>query len=127
MKFQKPHFLSNSTIIFSLLDFHAVRYNLADCFFNLPEFLRDGVAFFVAVGTLVDLQHDGDAVGVALLGEDGVRDEAACVGVVDLGGVAGVLEGVFDDGLEFFRGVLFVCPDADVWSCWDWFSVFCFI
>ena len=45
----------------------------------------------------MDLQHDGDAVGIALVGEDGVRDEAAFVGVVDLGGVAGALEGSFGD------------------------------
>ena len=119
----KPHFLSNSTIIFSLLDFHAVRNNLADCFFYIPELLRDGVSFFVAVSALVDFQHDGDAVGVALLGEDGIRDEAAGVGVVDLGGVAGALEGSFGDGLEFFRGVLFVCPDAYVRGWGDWSSV----
>ena len=71
----------------------------------------------------MDLQHDGDAVGVALLGEDGVRDEAACVGVVDLGGEAGALECFFGDGLEFFRGVLIVCPDADIRGWGVWFSV----
>ncbi len=62
----------------------------------------------------MDLQHDGNAVGVALLGENSIRDEAACVGVFYLGGVASVLEGSFGDGLESLGGVLFVCPDADI-------------
>ncbi len=66
----------------------------------------------------MDLQHDGDAVGGALVGEDGIRDEAAGVRVVDFGGVAGALEGSFGDGLEFFRGVFFVCSDAYVRGLW---------
>ena len=78
-------------------EIHAAADYFSDYEFDLPEFLRDGVPFFVAVGALVDFQHDGDAVGVALPGEDGVRDETACVGVVDLGGVAGALEGSFGD------------------------------
>ncbi len=62
----------------------------------------------------MDFQHDGNAVGGALLVEDGIRNEAADIGGVDLGGIAGALEGLFGDGYEFFRGVFFVCPDADV-------------
>lgn len=76
----------------------AVRYNPADCFFYFPEFLQDGVAIHIAIGMLVNLQHDGDAVGGALPGEDSIRDKAAVIGIVDLGGVAGTLECLFGDG-----------------------------
>lgn len=99
IKHQILTFLINSKAIYSmLLNICTICNNLPDGFFDLPQFLRDGVAFFVAVGALMDFQHDGDAVGVALVGEDGVRDEATFVGVVDLGGVAGILECSFGDG-----------------------------
>ncbi len=81
---------------------------------DLFELFWDGVAFFVAVGALVDLQHDGDTVGGALPGENGIRDEAAGIGVIDLGGVAGAPESIFDDSPEFLGSIAFVCPDADV-------------
>ena len=53
----------------------------------------------------MDFQHDGDTVGVALPGDDGVRDETAGVGEIYLGGVAGALEGLFGDSQEVLGGV----------------------
>ena len=52
----------------------------------------------------MDFQHDGDTVGVALPGDDGVRDETAGVGEIYLGGVAGALEGLFGDSQEVLGG-----------------------
>ena len=98
-------------------EFHAVDNDLPDGGFQFPEFLRDGVSVLVAVGALVDLQHDGNAVGIALFCEDGVRDIAAGVGVVDSGGISGVFEGGLDCLGQLVRGVTFVCPDADI-RCW---------
>jgi hypothetical protein len=57
----------------------------------------------VAVGEAFDVLVEGDELlDVAVLGgaEDGVVDEDAVDGGVGVGGLDGVFEGVFGDGLE---------------------------
>ena len=109
----------------SLSEINAVHDDLADDRFDFLQLLRDGAAVLITVCALVEFQHDGNEVGFALAGQNGVRDIAARIGIVEVNGESGLIE-VFSDCFYQFRGrVVIVCADAEIRgrkcskSCYD--------